>query len=408
MDRFIIHINVADFAVAVERLADQQLKNRPVIIAPEGAARATVYDMSEEAYQAGVRKGMALRRARRLCRGARILPPHTARYEQAMADLLRHALPFSPLIEPGEDDGHLFVDVTGTSRLFGPPVDVAWRLRRQARKSLGLDPIWSLAANKLVAKVASRLVKPLGEYIVAPGDEASFLAPLPVWLIPGIENQDLVRLREFNLTTVRQITELTKAHLKTGFGRRADFLADALRGIDTAPVLPVGQQPPRVVLNHAFGTDTNKSAVVEGVLYHLMEQAGRRLRRQGRAARRVHVMVDYSDGRRCTRQVRIQPATANDLVLFPFARRALNLARHRRVRIRHLRLIFDRLVFPPAQMPLFEEERRTMVRQENIIAAMDKIRDRFGPQAVNWAKADSSPLRLRDLKCPTTNTQYQI
>jgi DNA polymerase-4 len=382
MTRSIIHINVADFAVAVERLADRQLVDRPVVIAPEGAARATVYDMSEEAYQAGVRKGMALRRARRLCRDARILPPHAARYEQAMADLLRQALPFSPLIEPGEDDGHLFVDVTGTSRLFGPPVDVAWRLRRHARKTLGLDPIWSLAANKLVAKVASRLVKPLGEYIVAPGDEASFLSPLPVWLIPGIESRDLIRLREFNLTTVRQVTALTRSHLETGFGRRAGFIADALRGIDTAPVLPVGQRPPQVMLNHAFGTDTNQPNAVEGVLYRLVEQAGRRMRKQGRAARRIRMVVDYSDGRRCARQVRIEPATANDLVLFPFARRALNLAWHRRVRVRHLRLIFDRLVFPPAQMPLFAEEAQAATRQENIVAAMDNIRDRFGFQSV--------------------------
>jgi DNA polymerase IV len=385
MERAIIHINVADFAVAVERLGDRQLKDRPVIIAPEGASRATVYDMSEEAYQAGVRKGMALRRAHRLCHDARILLPHTARYEQAMADLLRQALPFSPLIEPGEDDGHLFVDVSGTSRLFGPPVDVAWRLRRQSKKILGLDPIWSLAANKLVAKVASRLVKPLGEYIVAPGDEASFLSPLPVWLIPGIERQDLTRLQEFNLTTVRQVTALTKADLEMGFGRRADFLSNALHGIDTAPVRPVGQQPPRVVLNHAFGTDTNKPAAVGGILYGLVEQAGRQLRHQGRTARRIHIMVDYSDGRRCVRQTRIQPATANDLALFPFAQRALNLAWRRRVRIRHLRLIFDRLIFPPAQIPLFEEERKTIVRQESIVTAMDKIRNRFGSQAVRIA-----------------------
>ncbi|MEJ2155824.1 MAG: hypothetical protein P8X96_10845 [Desulfobacteraceae bacterium] len=392
MERSIIHINVADFAVAVERLADRQLMNRPVVIAPEGAPRATVYDMSEEAYQAGVRKGMALRRARRRCRDARILPPHMARYEQAMADLLRQALPFSPLIEPGDDDGHLFVDVSGTSRLFGPPVDVAWRLRRHARKTMGLDPIWSLAPNKLVAKVASRLVKPLGEYIVAPGDEAAFLSPLPVWLIPGIESRDLVRLREFNLTTVHQVTALNRAQLETGFGRRAGFIADALQGIDAAPVLPVGQQPPRVILNHAFGTDTNRPAAVEGAVYRLVEQAGRRLRKQGRAARRIRIVVDYSDGRRSARQVRIEPATANDLALFPFARRTLNLAWHRRVRLRHLRLIFDRLVFPPAQMPLFEEEDQTAARQATIVAAMDKIRDRFGFQAVAMGRSGFKPL----------------
>jgi DNA polymerase-4 len=382
MDRAIIHLNVADFAVAVERLLDRRLKDRPLIIAPEGAARATVYDMSEEAYGSGVRKGMPLRRARRLCRDVAILPPHPDRYEKAMSDLLAQALPYSPLIEPGEQDGHLFVDATGTSRLFGPPVDVAWRMRRQARKTLGLDPIWSLAANKLVAKVASRLVKPVGEYIVAPGDEEAFLAPLPVWLIPGIEGPDLERLRDLNLTRVHHVTGLGKPHLEVILGARTAFLMDALRGVDTTPVPPAGQQPLQVTLDHTFGTDTHEPAVVEAALYGLVETAGRQLRDRGRAARRVALTADYTDGRRCSRQVRVEPPTANDLALFPPARNALHLAWTRRVRIRHLRLTCDRLVYPPAQQPLFEQERRTIQRQENVITVLDRIRDRFGSRAV--------------------------
>lgn len=76
-ERSIIHINVADFAVAVERLVDSRLRDRPVIVASEGAARARVYDMSEEAYRGGVRKGMALQRALRYCRNAVVVPPHS-------------------------------------------------------------------------------------------------------------------------------------------------------------------------------------------------------------------------------------------------------------------------------------------------------------------------------------------
>jgi DNA polymerase-4 len=389
MDRNIIHINVADFAVAVERRLDRRLTGRPVIIAPEGAARAVVYDMSEEAYQAGVRKGMPLARAGRLCRDLVIRPPQPARYEQAMADLLRQALPYSPRIEPGDRDGHLFVDVTGTSRLFGPAVDVARRLHRQAWKELGLDPIWSLAANKLIAKVASRLVKPRGDCIVSPGGEAAFLAPLPVWLVPGIEGPDLIRLRELNLTRVHQVVGLGAARLAVALGRPAAEIDAALRGIDTSPVLAVDQAAPRVVLDHTFGTDVHALPVMESRLHNLVATAGRRLRQQGRVARRLAVAADYSDGRRCIRQVRLEPPTANDLALFPAARRALHLAVSRRTRVRHLRLICDRLVFPPAQLPLFAEEGQTVLRQNRLIAAMDKIRDRFGGQAVRmgstWA-----------------------
>lgn len=385
MDRDIIHINVADFAVAVERCLDPCLADRPVIIAPEGAARATVYDMSEEAYRAGVRKGMPLRRALRLERGITVRPPKPARYAQAMTDLLRQALPYSPLIEPGDRDGHLFVDVTGTSRLFGPAVDVAWRLRRQVRRILGLDPIWSLAANKRVAKVASRLVKPQGEYIVAPGDEAALLAPLPLWLIPGIETDDLQRLHPLNLHRVSQVTALDPAHLQVMLGQRTATVLEALRGEDHTPVLPVGQAPPKVVLDHTFATDTHTPTDLYAALRPLVEAAGRQLRHQGRVARRLVIVAEYSDGRSWARQLRVTPPSANDLALWPLARRALALATARRMRVRHIRLTCDRLAYPPAQLPLFAAERRTALRRERLVDALDHIRERFGPQAVGFA-----------------------
>jgi DNA polymerase-4 len=382
MDRSIIHLNIADFAVAVERAVDCRLKDRPVIIAPEGAARAAVYDMSEEAYRNGIRKGMALRRAARLCPGARILPPHPDRYEQAMRSLLKQTLPYSPLIETGEADGHLFMDVSGTARLFGLPMDVAWRLRRQVKKDLGLDPIWSVAPNKLVAKVATRLVKPDGEYIVGAGEEESLLAPLPINLVPGIERDDLLRLREFNLTRVAQFTALSLEQLQIPFGARALFLYQTARGIDPSPVLPVGQKPPKVIADHEFGNDTNDRASLESVLYRLVEQIGDRLRRRRRAARRVAVILDYSDGMRSIRQLAARPATANDFTLFQLARRTLQLAWIRRVRIRHVRLICDRLIFPPAQLELFADEQEQTQKRDHLIIAIDSIRNRFGSEAL--------------------------
>ena len=386
MNRSIVHLNVADFAVAVERAVDHRLNERPVIIAPEGAARAAVYDMSNEAYMAGIRKGMALRRAVRLCKNVQILPPHPDRYELAMRDVLKRALPYSPLIETGEDDGHLFMDATGTSRLFGPPMDVAWRLRKQIKTDLGLDPIWSVAPNKLVAKAATRLVKPDGEYIVAAGEEESLLAPLPVNLVPGIEHNDQLRLREFNLTHAFQVSALSLEQLEIPFATRALSLYEAVRGIDPSPVLPVGQKPPKVIADHEFGNDTNNVHTLEGVLYGLVEQVGSRLRRRRRAARRIAIILDYSDGMRRARQVAARPATANDLTLFELARRTLQLAWVRRVRIRHMRLICDRLIFPPAQLELFAADQKANDNRSGLITAIDSIRHRFGNEALRLGR----------------------
>jgi DNA polymerase-4 len=384
MDRAVIHLNVADFAVAVERTIDRRLAGRPVIIAPQDAVRATVYDMSEEAYRAGVRKGMAFARALRLCPDARALPPHPERYEQAMHSLTERALLYSPRIEAGEADGHLFIDATGTRRLFGPPVDVAWRLRRQFRTDFGLAPIWSVAVNKLVAKVATRLVKPEGEYIVRAGEEESFLAPLSLGLIPGIEREDLARLREFNFTRAGEVAALRVEDLQVPFGKRALFLHEAVRGVDSSPVRAVGEVPPRVTADYEFGTDTNDVTAIKAALYLLVERAGDRLRRQRRAARSVAVIVDYSDGARGMRQAAARPATANDLTLFEVACRALLAAGSRRVRVRHLRLVCDRLMFPPAQLALFEDDRQKTEKRDRLIRAVDTVRQRFGREAIHF------------------------
>ncbi len=385
-ERLIIHINVADFAVAVERLVDSRLRGRPVIIAPGGAARAAVYDMSEESYQSGVRKGMILGRALRRCRDAVVLPPRPARYERAMTRLVKHALPYSPLIEMTDHNGHLFVDATRTGRLFGPAPDVAWRIRKAVRTDMGFDPIWSVAPNKLTAKVATRMVKPAGEYVIGAGEEQDFLKPVPVHLIPGIEGEDLKRFREFNLTRAGHVAHLSMEQLNIMFGSRSGSLYHAVRGIDPSPVLPVGQKPPVVVADHEFADNTNQVAVVQGALYGLAERAGADLRKPRLTARRIKILLDYSDGRRVARQAVVHPATANDFRLFVLAKRALERAWTRRVGIRHLRLICDRLTYPPAQTALFAEDEKESKVSDTLIFALDTIRRRFGFNAIRVGK----------------------
>ena len=293
-----------------------------------------------------------------------------------------HSIESAPVIAPafrGEN-------VTGTARLFGPPVDVAWRLCRQIKTDLGLDPIWSVAPNKLVAKVATRLVKPDGEYIVAPGEEEVLLAPLPVSLVPGIEHPDQLRLREFNLTHAFQVAALSLEQLEVPFATRARLLYEAVRGIDLSAVLPVGQKPPKVIADHEFGNDTNDAHILEAILYTLVEQIGSRLRRRRRTAQRIAIILDYSDGMRRARQVAARPATANDLLLFELARRTLRLAWTRRVRIRHMRLVCDRLVFPPAQLELFAADQTANEKRCSLITAVDAVRQRFGNQALRFGR----------------------
>jgi DNA polymerase-4 len=251
---------------------------------------------------------------------------------------------------------------------------------------MGFDPIWSVAPNKLIAKVATRMVKPDGEYVIGAGEEQDFLNPVPLHLIPGIEREDLKRFREFNLTRAGHVARLSMGQLDIMFGARSGSLYHAVRGMDPSPVLPVGQMPPVVVADHEFATDTNPVAVVHGALYGLGEQVGADLRKRRLTTRRIKVFLDYSDGRQVARQAVAHPATANDVRLFVLAKRVLERAWTRRAGIRHLRLICDRLTYPPAQMALFAPDEKENQMNDSLMLTLDTIRRRFGFNAIRVGK----------------------
>lgn len=382
-DRSIIHLNVTDFAVAVERVCDGSLKQRPLIVAPAQAARALVYDMSEEAYQDGVRKSMRLSQARKYCPGAQVLTPRPALYRKAMTALVKRVWRYTPLVERGEEDGHLFMDVTGTHRLFGPAPDVAWRLRKQMLQELGLDPVWSLASNKLVAKVASRMVRPFGEYIVGIGEERSFLYPLPLTLLPGLKTEETRILADFNLLRIGQLAELSRHQLQVVFQKRAPYLYDVCRGRDISPVFPEKTRAPRIVREHLFADDTTSERELQAAVTLLVHAIGRKLRNDGMLGRRMGVSLTYSDGRSVVRQATRRGGSDNDFVLRSLALIALGRAWKRRVRIRSLGLICDRLAPRPRQQTLFVMRSRHELQQEKIIRVMDAVHRRYGSGALS-------------------------
>ena len=384
VERAVLHFNVADFAVAVERIQDPCLKEKPLIIAPMGAARGLVHDMSEEAYSDGVRKGMPIKQAVRRCKGAVLLSPRPYLYQKAMAAFFKELQGYSPRIESGRTDGHFFMDVTGTHRLYGPPPDVGWRVRRDVRKQLGINPIWALGPNRLVSKVASRLVKPVGEYIVTPGEEASFLAPLPIEILPGLLEKELIKLQEFRLNTIGALAQLDVAQLMVPFGKRCEVLHALSRGVDDRVIAAPSIQKERVEGEHTFANDTSSRTEVEAMLAVLVGQAGFELRRQKKVTRRLGLWLRYSDGGETVRQATHKSGTASEFLLQDLALLALKRCWKRRTRIRSFRLVCDRLQRESPQLSLFSmvTTKKTGKKTRKVESAMDQIRSRFGSDCI--------------------------
>src|SRR5262245_40313163 len=237
MDRAILHLDIPAFPVAVERVVSPRLRERPVVVAPSSSTRASILVSSLEARRAGVFRGMPLARASRICRDLIVLPPNEPLYRRASDAILKILNGYSPLLEPA-GGGHVFLDMTGTTRLFGRAVDSADRIQREVRQRLRLAATLGVASNKLVSRAAARVIRPGRLYDVFPGSEAPFLAPLDVDLLPGVDLPAREILSEVNIGRVRDLAALDIPHLRLLVGQRAWRLYREARGVDPSPVRP--------------------------------------------------------------------------------------------------------------------------------------------------------------------------
>ena len=137
---------------------------------------------------------------------------------------------------------------------------------------------------------------------------------------------------------------------------------------------------------HEFGDDTNDGAELKNALYALSEEVGRILRRQRRAARRLQVRIDYTDGRTTARYRPLNPPSADDPTLFAAAVAALDIAWTRRTRVRRIGLTVPDLVFPPTQLELFAPDRRHRQHRQSLMDAIDRIRERFGSRSLQTGR----------------------
>lgn len=349
----VLFIDPPAFATTVAALADPSLRRRPVAIAPLGADRAVVRAVSREAAALGVTRGMAVALARRVCPDLVVLPPEPRQWARAHRALHAILARVAPVIEP-RGYGHAYLDITGTERLFGPAVDVARRLEREARAELGIPLAVGVAVNKLVSETAAAVVKrEAGADIwpVAHGREAPFLAPEAVAVLPDVPTRVRERLDDYHLVRVGQVAAIGEQALQTAFGREGRTLHRHAHGIDLRPVIPPEIQA-ECRVGHTLATDTNDRRALHALLRPMAERLGRRLRERSFAAGRLVIAIRHVDDATASRGITLPPGVL-DLDLWRAACRALDAARTRRTAVRSLALIADRLHDGHGQLDLW-------------------------------------------------------
>jgi DNA polymerase IV len=363
--RSVLFVDPPAFCTSLEGLVAPALRTRPLAVAPPGADQATILALSAEARLAGLKRGMPVRIAQRRCPDLIVLPPNPRLYAQASRALHKILRIYAPTIEP-RGYGHAFLDLTGTSRLFGPPQDVAARIRREVSKQLQLAVSVGVATNKLVSQAAIRVdrlsvgqrdgravLRSCNESLlyVPSGNERRFLAPQPLEVLPELTTRIRTQLEDYQLNLIGEIAAIPESALCAVFGGHGRILRARAQGIDPRPVLPPERQS-EFHVSHTLTTDTNDLGILFPLLRLLTERLGSRLRKRRLTAYRLLVETTYADYTTSSRTVPLS-AAALDSELTDAARRAFILANTKRLAVRTVALTLEQVMEEEAQLELW-------------------------------------------------------
>lgn len=376
--RAILHADMDAFYAAIEQRDHPELRGKPVIVGGDGP-RQVVSTASYEARKFGVHSAMPGVRARQLCPQGIFVVPRMAVYE-AVSDQVRAVFEsFTDMVEPLSLD-EAFLDVTGSRALFGDGAAIAARIRAEVKAVTQLTVSVGVATSKYVAKVASDLRKPDGLVVVPAGDERTFLAPLSVSRLWGVGPVTQQQLERAGLRTIGDVQSRSEAALVAAFGQNlGEHLYVLANGLDPRVVEP-DRAAKSIGHEMTFVEDLFDDDDVKGVLLQLCEMVGRRLRRVALRGTVVRVKLRYPDFTTMVRQQKVA-ATADDLELYRIGGGLLDAVRERRRGVRLLGIsvagfVDDRT---PVQGGLFAPAPK---KRDQLLAAMDKIRDRHGEESV--------------------------
>ena len=360
-----LHIDMDAFYASVEQAIDPSLKNKPVIVGGRDG-RGVVTSASYEARKFGVHSAMPGFQANKLCPHGIFLPNRHHLYLEYSHKVFAILRQYSPEVQAiSIDEG--VVDLTGTEKLLGPPLQTADRIIRRIEQELGLPSSGGVSSHRIVSKIAATLAKPQGLIFVTAGDEKNFLAPWPVEHVPGVGPKTH---KEFLRRGIRTIGDLMDSGLGSYY-------------------LNLGNADDRQRSHeHSIGNETTFEPLkdveqLERILWQLVEEVGGRLRKDNYYARCFMVKIRYSDFRTITRSRTLGSPTCFDREIFETVKQLLlqNLDRDRAVRL--LGISASALQSSGWQESLLDQDKRTSWGK--LYQGIDHLRDKYGDDAIGAA-----------------------
>jgi len=374
----ILHADLDAFFASVEQRDDPRLRCRPVIVGA-GVVMAASY----EARACGVRSAMGGARARRLCPQAIVVQPRWQAYVEASAAVFAIFERTAPIVERVSID-EAFLDVRGLHAIAGSPVQIATGLRQAVREQAGLPISVGVATTKVLAKLASAMAKPDGLLVVNPGDELAFLHPLAVQRLWGVGPATAEKLHGRGIRSVGDLAQAGEPALMALLGRAAGRHLYAVahnRGVER---VQARRRRRSFGSQRALGRSELSPDELDAALAALVDRVTRRMRRSQRAGRTVVLRLRFDDFTRATRSRTMSRPTAATAPVLASARALLAAARP----------VIDRRGLTLVGLTVSGLEHARYIQLElpldgpdtaALDAALDDVRDRFGPAAVTRA-----------------------
>jgi DNA polymerase-4 len=378
--RIIAHVDMDSFFVSCERLVDPSLVGKPVIVGGRKGERGVVSSASYEARKFGIKSGMPILTAEKLCPRALFVPGNYrlySKYSRKVYVLLRRV---APVVEYASID-EFYLDFTGCEALYGNDLEaMAKKVKESIFARTKLTCSVAIASNKYVAKIAGKTVKPssgskTGTIVVPEGGEQAFLAPLPIERLHGAGEKTQPRLKEMRIRTIGDIVPIPLVKLQKAFGPSGgSWLYEAARGIDDSEVHPF-HAAKSVGHETTFEKDTDNLEQVHQTLSWLSEKGCYRLRRLGKKARTVTLKLRYDDFQTITRAKTI-PETDDDAVVMKVAYELFQESHIRRRKIRLLGVSLSKFEKLEAADWLFPE--MSSKKKDALYKSVDTIKRKFG------------------------------
>ena len=377
----IFHIDGDAFFASIEQSYHPDLRGRPVIVGGLANQRGVVHTASYEARRLGIRTGMALARAKEQCPQCVFLKGNFQHYQAVSRQLQEVYLSFTPEVEfTSLDDAYL--DFSGTERLYRSPLQVAEQLWQAVWRKVGISVSIGIGSNKIIARIASEMLKPAGIFDVPPAGEKAFLAPLPVEALPGIGRVARERLHELGIFTVLQLRSLPRMTLEDLFGANGRKFYDMALGIDRRSVVK-RIRPKSMSRETTFEDDVTDPHVIQATLQYLTERIAAKLRGGELVARQISVKLRYSDFKQSEMHQTLKEASDDAGIIFAVVRDLVARFPERRIRIRLVGVRVTQIDWKDYQASLFQAPVLTV----NINQAIDRIREQYGFTAILPADA---------------------